>query len=929
MTGDQPIGREDELAAIMSFVQAAPTGPAGMVISGSAGIGKTILWLQGVSIAGAAGTDVLTSRPRQAETAFAFAALADLLNERFEHVAGQLPAPQRRALEVALLRAEGDDRGPDRHAVSVAVLSALRLLADERPVLLAIDDVQWIDPPSAHALSFVLRRLEAEAVSVLTTLRVTEGIPDPLDLETSLGERLTRLDVGPLPLDVFTRLIHERTDGRFSRPILVKIHEASGGNPLFGLEIVRAMRSVDGEPPPGEPLPVPDDLGNLLHDRIGSVPPETQDVLLLASATSSPTVELLRESGGSGDDRLGPAEAAGIVRVLSTGEVEFTHPLLASAVYGQATSAWRRDAHARLARTIADPEERARHLALSSSAPDPEVAGALDTAAIHASKRGAPWTAAELEELALRLTPDHDTAMHRQRSLHTSEYRFQAGDAGAARRAADDALRASTSGPERAEVLYLLSGFGWNDLTEIRPLLEQAVAESDGAPDLMASAMADLGWIEIVGGDLKVAARHARRAIELAGTGGDPGPRSLALITTAYAEFMLGIDASSLLAEAQELEDPQADRQMLSYLLTNSLNTLGAQRMWSGDLEGGRQILERAHTDVVERGRYLLLWEMLVYLSELETRAGAFARGLDYAEELLETLAEAGYDQARELGLWARSLAEAHLGMVEAARADATEGLALAERHRDLFHVITNRSVLGFLELSLGDPAAAHRWLEPLPDLLAARNIVEPGIYPVVPDAVEALIGIGEIDRAEEVLEPFQAWSEKLDRPLTLATAARSRGSIAAARGDLPAALAYVEDAVARHARVSQPFELARTTLAFGDIQRRAKQKRAAAASLRSALSMFEALGAPLWAAKARASLARISGRTATVGLTESERQTVVLAIEGRTNREIAESMFVSVRTVEANLSRAYAKLGVGSRRELRVDLLPPAPQEP
>ena len=138
-----------------------------------------------------------------------------------------------------------------------------------------------------------------------------------------------------------------------------------------------------------------------------------------------------------------------------------------------------------------------------------------------------------------------------------------------------------------------------------------------------------------------------------------------------------------------------------------------------------------------------------------------------------------------------------------------------------------------------------------------------------------------------------------------------------------------MEDAVARHARVGQPFELARTTLALGDVQRRAKQKRVAAASLRSALTMFEALRAPLWAAKARASLARISGRTAAVGLTESERQAVVLAMEGRTNREIAGSMFVSVRTVEANLSRAYGKLGVRSRRELRADLVPSALHEP
>ena len=272
----------------------------------------------------------------------------------------------------------------------------------------------------------------------------------------------------------------------------------------------------------------------------------------LGVGSSRPTVELLREAEGSGVDRL-PAEAAGIVRVLSTVRSCSHRSSLPPSTGGRPPNGgvtrmldWRgRSPTPKSAPGISPCPPpipiRGRRCARHGSDPRLEAWRSLDRGR---ARRTCP-----------AVDPEHDTEMRRQRSLHTSEYRFQAGDAGAARRAADDALRASSSGAERAEVLYLLSGFGWNDLTEIRLLLEQAVAESDGAPDLMASAMADLEWIEIVGGDLKIAARQARRAIELAGTTGDPGPRSLALITTAYAEFMLGIDASSLLAEAEQLED--------------------------------------------------------------------------------------------------------------------------------------------------------------------------------------------------------------------------------------------------------------------------------------------------------------------------------------------------------------------------------------
>jgi DNA-binding CsgD family transcriptional regulator len=232
--------------------------------------------------------------------------------------------------------------------------------------------------------------------------------------------------------------------------------------------------------------------------------------------------------------------------------------------------------------------------------------------------------------------------------------------------------------------------------------------------------------------------------------------------------------------------------------------------------------------------------------------------------------------------------------------------------------VITNRSVLGFLDVSLGELDSAVTFLAPLPELLDSRGIVEPGIYPFVPDAVEALTGTGRVDRARDVLEPYERLGDELDRPLVIATAARCRGLLAAASGELDEALAVLEHAIDAHDRVQQPFELARTLLVLGEVRRRAKQKRPAREALDQAVAIFDELEAPIWSARARASLARISGRSASAGeLTETERQVAHLAAEGKTNREVAEALFVSQKTVEANLSRVYRKLGIRSRRQL------------
>jgi DNA-binding CsgD family transcriptional regulator len=229
-------------------------------------------------------------------------------------------------------------------------------------------------------------------------------------------------------------------------------------------------------------------------------------------------------------------------------------------------------------------------------------------------------------------------------------------------------------------------------------------------------------------------------------------------------------------------------------------------------------------------------------------------------------------------------------------------------------------SVLGFLELSLGNAAAANEYLRQAWRLHHRLGFGEPAMFRFVGDYTEVLIELGEHVEAIEVIDWLDERGQALDRPWALAVSARYRGLVAAADGDFQTAFASLDRALKEHERLPMPFELGRTMLVLGTIRRRAKQKRPAREALEEALAIFERLGAPLWADKARAELARIGGRRSAAGqLTEAEARVAKLAAAGRTNREIADVLFMSVRTVEGHLSHAYAKLGVRSRTELAL----------
>ena len=386
------VGRDAEVVTAAGFVDVVGPGPAALLIEGEAGIGKTIIWREGIAAAADSGCRVLSTRPVEVETKLSYTGLADLLGDELDRSGVELPAPQRHSIEVALLRAdEGAD--VDHRALSMAALSMIRSLATSTPVVIAVDDAQWLDGPTARVLGFVIRRLRDEPIGVLATFRVQGDDFVPRWLAGSLADdRLQVMRVGALSVGALHHVLHEQLGSSFNRSVLVRLHRASGGNPFVALEMGRAYQRRGEDLRPGEALPVPDNVKDLVHERLAGLPTRARKTLLIVSAMAQPTLQLVRRATDRPqlvDVDLERIVEAGVVE-LEGDRIRFTHPLLASVPYSEASASERRRLHERLASIVAQPEERARHLALASSGPDAKVAASLDNAARQARRRGAP-----------------------------------------------------------------------------------------------------------------------------------------------------------------------------------------------------------------------------------------------------------------------------------------------------------------------------------------------------------------------------------------------------------------------------------------------------------------------------------------------------------------------------------------------------------
>jgi DNA-binding CsgD family transcriptional regulator len=892
------VGRDEELASLHVFIDGVRGEPAALVLEGEAGIGKSTLWLAGVEHARRRGLRVLSSRPAEAESSLAHAGLGDLFEDVLDEILPALSTPRRRALEVAMLRNEASGDPLDPRALAVAVRDALQLLSDSEPILLAIDDVQWLDPSSSSALWFALRRLAANRAPVLLARRLVDRA-QPSRLEQALGaERVRRLPVGPLSVGALHRFLRDRLGRPFARQTLIRIHERSGGNPFFALELARVL---DADADPLEPLPVPETLEELLRARIDGLPASTREALALTSALGTTSEALLKEAGVA-TGALDPAVAARVIE-REQGTIRFTHPLLSSVLYRDLGEE-RRSVHGRIAVIVDDPLLRARHLALSNETPDADVAAILDEAASLAVDRGASAVAAELAEHAVRLTPLEAGEDRRRRALAAARAYHAAGEWTRARTIASDLLAESEIGSRRAEALILLAEL--ESVDRAAALLEEALREAD-SPALQSVIHCRLAWAR----RFRTGFDHARAALELAEQLDDDVLRARAGAVQAILGWFAGDAAtpSDLPMLAQHLPGALGGERLVQEATQAFANTLAPRSR----RDEARALLEREYRESCERDERRsarALWG----LSWVEFWAGRWELAAEHAARAHDISIQYGIEVPQDhLPI---AVISVHRGQLELAREHSERALGLAEAQLG-FHPPQHLAVLGLVALWSGDPSAAEEWLGQADQRAAALGWAEPSVRWWTADHVELLLELGRLDEAAGLLDVWEADATRVGREWVLAHVTRCRGLVAAARGDVERALALLGQAVAEHETVGDPYGGARALLALGTIRRRDRQKRPAREAIEAALEGFEAIGAAGWAAKARAELGRVGGRTREGGLTAAERRVAALVAEGRTNREVAAALFLTERTVASHLTQIYAKLGVRSRTEL------------
>jgi DNA-binding CsgD family transcriptional regulator len=909
------IGREAELAAVAAFLDAIPEGAHALLFEGEAGIGKTTIWEAGLDAALERSYRVLSCRASGAETQLPFTGLGDLLSDVPEQVLASLPIPQRRAVDVALLRADAEGSVPDWRAVSMGVLGVLRSDASTRPLVIAIDDAQWLDLPTARVLAFCLRRIRTEPVGIYATVRGHADAAPVLELDHALDhERIHRSEIAPLGAIDLGRIVESRLGGTLRRATLHELARVSGGNPFYALEIARALLRPGVEVVPGRSLPIPSRLLDLVRERLARLPAPARDVLAVASALSQPTVAVIRAAVSLPEQAkvgLSRAIEAGVIEVMGE-DVRFTHPLLASCVYSDLPPDRRRKLHSRLAAVVADPEARARHLALGTAPPDPIVAASLEEAARRANARGAPDAAAELAGLALRFTRDEDDLDLHRRRLDAARFHILGRSLQQANRVLEEAIAQSSPGPRRAEALVLLAGIRMEDSMPLAgELARQALEEAGEEASLRAEACNRLAWVQLMMGDTEGAGSTARRSLEMAEADGDPARVALALHAVINTETQAGKGISEDLVRRLQNIDITWGDELPSFVP-------GMVLIVQDRLEEARSYLRDLHRSYAERGAPRGACEALARLSEVEYRAGNFREAANLAWQAHELVRDEGRWFAG--GALVRIFeASAILGRVEEARGLADQAAASADAigSRRFFPRIW--AALGSLELSLGNVASAHDELGRAVESAYSQGTRDPAFVPFVPNEVEALVALGRLEEAKSLLGDFEERANALGRTSALAAAARSQGLLLSALGDPPGALAALERALGYHDRIpDQVFEFAHTLLVMGEIQRRARKRRAARASLWRAKEIFERCGAPLWSKRADEELRRIGGRPpAPLDLTPTEQRVAELVAAGRSNQQVAAALFMSRNTVADNLKRIYRKLNVESRTEL------------
>ena len=902
------LGRETEIGRIEALLAGARTGTSGvLVVRGEAGIGKTALLDH--AAAAAAGATVLRARGLESEVEVPFGGLFELLRPVLPAL-DDVPGPLAAAL--------GLESGAtvERHLVGAALLDVLGALAERRLVLVLVDDVQWLDGPSATALTFAARRLLADAVAVVVAVR--DGEPSALD-----GAGFDEVALRGLGVGDTRALLADRAGRPIAGDTAAWLHTATGGNPLALVELAE-------EAPRLRPGPVEDHVAvgerteRALGRRLDRLDQHARAALLVAAVADAEAIEPVLAAGASLPG-LEAAESAGLV-TLSAGRVAFRHPLVRSVVLARAGPPAVRAAHRAFAAALdpeADADRRAWHVAAGTVAPDEEIAAALAAVGERAAARAGHATAAAALAHAARLTPDR--ALAGERLCAAADATWLAGDGLGALALLDEAaglplnpLARAAAAHLRGRVLARRGPLG----EAVRVLREGAEAIAERAParaaEMLAEAAYVIGGYETAGAEMDVL---ARRAVELA-PATEPRARCIAelglgavLVLRGSPEAKIHLDeAAALIEERPELRE---DVHLAAYL--------GASAAFRRAPEEAYAPLRRAVALARERGAVGVLPFALFYVgagalggASWADAAAAFGESIRLARE-----ADLPMDEISSLAGLARL--EARRGDAESATAHATEALERSAASSIRFFEAWSLHALGDIAWARGDIEAAAQAFERKQRLLADHGIADPDLSPL-PELVEALVRLDRAEPARALADQAVAAAERKGSPWALARARRAAALVEADDDD---AVARFGDALALHELETDVFEHARTRLCLGERLRRAGRRADAREPLRAALTAFEELGARPWADRAAAELAatgetvRRRDPSTLDDLTAQELRIALMLADGASTREAASALYLSPKTIEYHLRHVYLKLGVNSRAGLAAALRP------
>jgi DNA-binding NarL/FixJ family response regulator len=903
------VGRDEMCERIAQLLAAARRQCSGaLVLSGEPGIGKSALcaWAAGQ----ADDMRLLPVRGVESEGDVPFAGLSELCAGEMDRIA-LLPTPQATALEVALARRNASPS--DRFAIGAAILSLLGDVAERQPVLVIVDDAQWLDAASAAALLFAARRLRSERVALLAATR-------PGSVFDAERNGLSRIVLDGLDRPAARALLDAAHEG-LPADVALRLVERAHGNPLALIELPLALTEAQlaGAVPLDEPMPLGSTLTGALTHRLSGLSEGARRALVIAAASGEerlqPVIEALNRFGL---DRsvLEAAERAGALSIA--GETfEFRHPLLRSAIYHDARGPARRAAHAALA-PVTSGETRAWHLANATVGEDEAVAATMERVGLEARRRGAPATAALALERAARLSPPGQGRV--RRLTEAARDAHVAGRPAGALRLLDDALSESPDAVQRADIQHVrgrsLVMQGQMN-TAYRLLVDEAERIREIDPERAATMLAEACMDRFLSADIPVALAIARDASGVATQAG-PGVQ-------AFAGVMLG--AALLL---------NGERASASALLDRLLPSLrGAEPL----TEAG-ELISYAAQCYFWLERYDVAADLLAGLIAVARRASAPAAlvlPLSCRAELdlrqgRWTVAAAQFEEAAHLSEEiAQSVFVAYapecLARLAAARGDekrcrehAAHALSLIDEHHNELGRLYVHSALGLLELGLGRIERAIRYLELARDLAETRGLAEPNVVHWQGDLIEACVRAGRLDAAQEALARLEGQAEQGRGGWAEGTAARCRALLV----DETELDAHIATALESFERITAPFEVARTNLSHGERLRRAGRRSDARRALQRSIDGFEELGAKPWADRAKVELRATGARprrrrdaAARDELTAHELQVALVIAGGASNREAAAALFLSPKTIEFHLARIYRKLGVRTRTEL------------